>query len=99
MLYINDRVRISLIDPRNLMVEYLKDVKDRKTNEIKQEWVFVGYYESLVNALKGVLKKYSREVVNEASDLDNAVKRLENLVANIELNYKGVEYDREADID
>ena len=51
MLYINDRVRISLVDPRNLMVEYLKDVKDRKTNEIKQEWVFVGYYESLVNAL------------------------------------------------
>jgi hypothetical protein len=81
------------------MVEYLKDVKDRKTNEIKQEWVFVGYYESLVSALKGVLKKYSREVVNEASDLDNAVKRLENLVANIELNYKGVEYDCKADID
>lgn len=93
MLYINDRVRISLIDKRNLMVEYLKDVKERKTNEMKQEWVLVGYYESLVNALKGVLKKYSREVVNEASDLDNAVKRLENLVANIELNYKGVEYE------
>ena len=99
MLYINDRVRISLIDKRNLMVEYLKDVKDKVTKEMKREWVFVGYYESLVNALKGVLKKYSREVANEASDLDNAVKRLENLVANIELKYKGVEYDREADID
>ena len=93
MLYINDRVRISLIDKRNLMVEYLKDVKDKVTKEMKREWVFVGYYESLVNALKGVLKKYSREVVNEASDLNNAVKRLENLVANIELNYKGVEYE------
>ena len=99
MLYVNNEIRMSKIDNRNIMVEYLKDVVDRQTKETKQEWVVLGYYESLVNALKGVMKKYSREVVNEASDLDNAVKRLENLVANIELNYKGVEYDCKADID
>ena len=93
MLYINEKVRMSKIDNRNIMVEYLKDVVDRQTKETKQEWVVLGYYYDLVNALKGVLKKYSREVVNEASDLDNAVKRLENLVANIELKYKGVGYE------
>ena len=91
MLYVNDEVRMSKIDNRNIMVEYLKDVVDKKTKETKQEWVVLGYYYDLVNALKGVMKKYSRDVVNEATNIDNAVKSLQAIYDDIVTRFSGVE--------
>ena len=91
MLYINDEIRMSKIDNRNIMVEYLKDVVDRQTKETKQEWVVLGYYYDLVNALKGVMKKYSRDVVNEATNIDNAVKTLQAIYDDIVTRFSGVE--------
>ena len=91
MLYVNNEIRISKIDNRNIMVEYLKDVVDKKTKETKQEWVVLGYYYDLVNALKGVMKKYSRDVVNEATNIDNAVKSLQAIYDDIVTRFSGVE--------
>jgi ferritin-like protein len=91
MLYINEKVRMTKIDNRNIMVEYLKDVVDRKTKETKQEWVVLGYYYDLVNALKGVLKKYSREVVNVATNIEEAVKTLQAIYDDIVTRFSGVE--------
>lgn len=91
MLYINEKVRIRKIDSRNLMVEHLKDVIDKKTKEEKQEWVFGGYYFDLENAIKGVMKKYSIDVVNVATNLDNAVKTLQDIYADIKETFSGVQ--------
>ena len=91
MLFINDKVRISKIDSRNLMVEYLKDVTDKQTKKTKQEWVFGGYYYDLENAIKGVMKKYSRDVVNVATNLNNAVKTLKDIYADIKETFSGVQ--------
>jgi ferritin-like protein len=91
MLYINEKVRMSKIDNRNIMDEYLKDVTDRKTKETKQEWVVLGYYYDLVNALKGVMKKYSRDIVNEATNIDNAVKTLQAIYDDIVTRFSEVE--------
>jgi ferritin-like protein len=73
------------------MVEYLKNVVDRKTKETKQEWVVLGYYYDLVNALKGVMKKYSRDVVNVATDIEEAVKSLQAIYDDIVTRFSGVE--------
>jgi ferritin-like protein len=73
------------------MVEYLKNVVDRKTKETKQEWVVLGYYYDLVNALKGVMKKYSRDIVNEATNIDNAIKSLQAIYDDIVTRFSGVE--------
>jgi ferritin-like protein len=73
------------------MVEYLKNVVDRKTKETKQEWVVLGYYYDLVNALKGVMKKYSRDIVNEATNIDNAIKSLQAIYDDIVTRFSEVE--------
>jgi ferritin-like protein len=73
------------------MVEYLKDVVDRKTKETKQEWVVLGYYYDLVNALKGVMKKYSRDVLNVATNIEEAVKTLQTIYDDIVTRFNGVE--------
>ena len=91
MLYINDKVRISKIDERNLMVEYHKNVKDKVTKQIKQEWVFEGYYYSLENALVGVMKKYSRDVVNVADDIHTAIKTLNDMYTEIKTIAKDIQ--------
>lgn len=91
MLYINEEIRMSKIDNRNIMVEHLKDVVDRKTKETKQEWVVLGYYYDLVNAIKGVMKKYSRDVVNVATNIEEAVKTLQAIYDDIVTRFSGVE--------
>ena len=91
MLYVNDEVRMSKIDNRNIMVEYLKDVVDKKTKETKQEWVVLGYYYDLVNALKGVMKKYSRDVANVPTNIEDAVKTLQAIYDDIVTRFSGVE--------
>lgn len=91
MLYVNNEIRMSKIDNRNIMVEYLKDVVDRKTKETKQEWVVLGYYYDLVNALKGVMKKYSRDVLNVATNIEEAVKTLQAIYDDIVTRFSGVE--------
>jgi ferritin-like protein len=91
MLYVNNEIRMSKIDNRNIMVEYLKNVVDRKTKETKQEWVVLGYYYDLVNALKGVMKKYSRDVLNVATNIEEAVKTLQTIYDDIVTRFNGVE--------
>ena len=91
MFYVNDQIRISKIDNRNVMVEYLKDVTDRKTKETKQEWVVLGYYYDIANALKGAMKKYSRDVVNVATNIEDAVKTLQAIYDDIVTRFSGVE--------
>lgn len=91
MLYVNNEIRMSKIDNRNIMVEYLKDVVDRKTKETKQEWVVLGYYYDLMNALKGVMKKYSRDVVDVATNIEEAVKTLQAIYDDIVTRFSGVE--------
>lgn len=83
MLQINEKLRISKLDDKNLQIEQLKEVESKKLGKHK-EWCWCGYYSTLKSALLGVLTKQLFDSVDEQTtliDTINTITKAENEIS------------------
>ena len=77
MIQINERLRISRADDRNLQVEELVQKKTKK-GEVYEDWEVLGYYSTLEGACRGVYKRFTLLSVDEVESLEQVITYLEN---------------------
>lgn len=87
MIQINEKLRISTLDDKNLQIEVLTIVNKKKdgikTGEQEKKWLWAGYYGDLKSALLGILKKQLFETVNEENQLKDIVRKIEDAETSI----------------
>lgn len=84
MLQINDKLRITKVDDKNLQIEQLREIESKKLGK-HSEWCWCGYYGTLQSALLGVLSKQLFDSVQEKiciSDLINKIDKYEQEIIN-----------------
>ena len=65
MIQINENIRITRVDDRNLQVEEYRKIVDIKKKTERYDWCWIGYYGDLSSAFCGVLKHCSTKLVDE----------------------------------
>lgn len=91
MIYINDKLRISKLDERNLeLQEYRKGVNP-KTKEEVWSWKLCGYYGDLRTACLGALSKIMFDYVDEETTLKEVLAKIDESREQIENAVKGVQ--------
>ncbi len=76
MIYINETMRISKLDDKNLQLEILKPTTNRKTGETSSEWQWAGYYTHLEGALLGAFRKLIDSNVEAGTPLQNLAEQI-----------------------
>ena len=80
MIQINEKIRITRLDEKNLQLEEYRNVVNKKTKEERFEWCWLGYYGDLKSAINGVLKHCLMELANEnIKTLSELVERIDNI--------------------
>lgn len=83
MIYINDKVRISRIDDKNLQLEALEDVVSKKDKTVSQQWQWQGYYGTLEAAARGALKKMLFDTADEELALREVISHIDKAASSI----------------
>lgn len=68
MIYLNEKLRISKADERNLQLEAYLPTVSKKTNETSMQWKWIGYYGDLKSALAGALKQQIFELADQETE-------------------------------
>lgn len=79
LLQLDDKFRVTADSSRqNWQLEALEDIKDKKTQAIKQDWRIVGYFGG---NLKALLNRYKNEALinSNFSTLDNVLDKLQEI--------------------
>ena len=79
MIYIDDNLRLSRADSRNICIEELKQIKDRKTKTVSERWEQIAYFGRLEGALKFIINRNICKVVDTKTKLDNIIKAIEKV--------------------
>lgn len=77
MIYINEKLRISKLDERNLQIEEYRKGINPKTKQESWSWKWCGYYGDLKTALLGVLSKKLFDSTDEEIKLVELVGKIE----------------------
>lgn len=79
ILQIDDKLRIVKWDKLNLAIEQFQEVKDKKNENTRTEWVWQGFYSTMKSALRGVLhhKLFDSETTQTIQDLIVKINALE----------------------
>lgn len=84
MIQVNDKIRITRLDDKNLQLEEYRLVINNRTKAERYDWVWVGYYSSLEGAMKGVLKHCSMALVDEEfKGCEKVIERLNSIETEI----------------
>ena len=80
MIQINEKIRITRLDEKNLQVEEYRKKVDPKTKTERYDWCRVGYYGDLKSAIGGVLKHCLMELETEdIKTLSELIERIDNI--------------------
>lgn len=91
MIYINEKLRISKLDERNLeLQEYRKGVNP-KTKEEVWSWKWCGYYGDLRTACLGALSKIMFDYADEETTLKEVLAKIDEAREQIANAVKGVQ--------
>lgn len=91
MIYINEKLRISKLDERNLeLQEYRKGVNP-KTKEEVWSWKWCGYYGDLRTACLGALSKIMFDYADEEMTLKEVLAKIDEAREQIANAVKGVQ--------
>lgn len=90
MIQITEKLRIVRLDDKNLAIEELKDVTNKKTQTTNKQWCWCGYYGDLKTALLGVLHKQLFDSAEEELEIKGLIERIEKVENNIK-NMKVIE--------
>lgn len=88
MLYLNDKIRVGS-DSFNVYVEVYRTIVNKKTGEPREDWVNIGWYYSLEQALKGIIRK---RLVEELEGNNMDIKQMLSLLE--EINNEVKEYKK-----
>lgn len=91
MIQVSDRVRISRLDDRNVIVETLDTIVNRKTKEESQKWNLKGYYGNVRMALGSILKNdmlIDHEELQSLKDYQEALEKQVNRINEIDEEYQ-----------
>ena len=84
MFYINEKIRIKKMDERCLLVEILREAKDKRSGTTTVKWMSEGYYGSLKGALVSILNKKLFDTTDEETKLTNVVRKINSAEGEIE---------------
>lgn len=82
MIYV-DNFRVRKFDDMNIVLEELKDIKDKKTGEYKKGWVVKGYYGTISQACKAILRTTINNELDGIDDIQTLVDKLEECTLRI----------------
>ena len=91
MIYINDKLRISKLDERNLQLEEYRKGVNPKTKEEVWSWKWCGYYGDLRTACLGALSKIMFDYVDEELTLKEVLAKIDEAREQIANAVKGVQ--------
>ena len=90
MIQITERLRIRQADDKNLVIEELRDVTNKKSQTTNKQWCWCGYYGDLKTALLGVSHKSLLDSAEEELQVKGVIKRIESVENDIK-NMKVIE--------
>lgn len=77
MIQITEKLRIVKADDKNLALEELKDVTNKKSQTTNKQWCWCGYYGDLKTALLGVLHKALLDSAEEELQVKDVIAKIE----------------------
>lgn len=85
-----DKFRIRRFDASNIVIEQLKKIQitidNKKTGEIKNDWVVLSYHGTLRNALKNLVDvKLSNEDYKSINQVLEDIERLKKFIEKLEI--------------
>lgn len=89
MIYINEKLRISKLDDRNLQLEEHRNGVNPKTKEEVWSWKWCGYYGDLRTACLGALSKIMFDYADEELTLKEVLSKIDEAREQIENAVKG----------
>jgi hypothetical protein len=84
MIYINEKLRISNFDERNLQLEEYRKGVNPKTKEEVWSWKWCGYYGDLRTACLGALSKIMFDYAEEELTLKEVLTKIDSAREQIE---------------
>ena len=90
MIQINDKLRIVKAYDKNLALEELRDVTNKKSQTTNKQWCWCGWYGDLKTALIGALHKQLFDSAEEELEIKGLIERIEKVENNIK-NVKVIE--------
>lgn len=90
MIQITENLRIRRADDKNVVIEELRDVTDKKTQTTNKKWCWCGWYGDLRTALLGVLHKSLLDSAEEELQIKDVIEKIESLENDIK-NMKVIE--------
>ena len=91
MIQVTDKIRISRLDDRNVIIETLDTVVNRKTKEESQKWNLKGYYGNVRVALGSILKNdmlIDHEELHSLKDYQEALEKRVNRLNEMDEEYQ-----------
>lgn len=88
MIQITEKLRIVKADDKNLALEELRDVTNKKSQTTNKQWCWCGWYGDLKTALIGALHKQlfdSAEEELQIKDLIERIEKVENYIKNMKV--------------
>ena len=85
MIYINDHLRIKVLDARNLQLEEYRepDPENQKRKDDKPKWFLCGYYGDLKSALLGALSKRLFDCAQNEMTIKEVIPKIDEARADI----------------
>lgn len=77
MIYINEKLRISKLDERNLELQKYRKGVNPKTKEEVWSWKWCGFYGDLRTACLGALSKIMFDYVDEETTLKEVLAKID----------------------
>lgn len=90
MIQITEKLRIVKADDKNLALEELRDVTNKKSQTTNKQWCWCGYYGDLKTALIGVLHKVLFDSAEEELQIKDVIAKIESVENDIK-NMKIIE--------
>ena len=90
MIYINEKLRISKLDERNLELQEYRKCVNPKTKEEVWSWKWCGYYGDLRTACLGALSKIMFDYADEEMNLKEVLAKIDEAREQIANAVKGV---------
>lgn len=89
MIQITEKLRIVKADDKNLALEELRDVTNKKTQTTNKQWCWCGYYGSIRSALLGCMDKLLIDSAEDNITVKDLISKIDNIKEQIEkANYK-----------
>lgn len=89
MIKITENLRIRRADDKNVVIEELRDVTNKKTQTTNKQWCWCGYYGSIRSALLGCMDKLLIDSAEDNITVKDLISKIDNIKEQIEkANYK-----------